>query len=67
MRPAASSQTEDPLELRNYCFETLSRTRVPLGDRIAAQFDGLIHPVHRRGAASKWSLFVPHFGRCILT
>jgi hypothetical protein len=35
-------------------FEALARDRVELGDRHVAAFNGLIHPVHRRGAVIAW-------------
>jgi hypothetical protein len=37
-------------------FEVLARTRVDLAARTESRFDGLIHPVHRRGRVFGWIL-----------
>lgn len=37
-------------------FETLARQKVRLGSRHVAQFDNLVHPVHRRGRVFAWEL-----------
>jgi hypothetical protein len=37
-------------------FETLARQRVWLGDRHAAPFSGLVHPVHDRGSVFAWEI-----------
>jgi hypothetical protein len=37
-------------------FEALAAERVMLGDRHVAAYDGLIHPVHRRGRVFAWEV-----------
>jgi hypothetical protein len=45
-----------PLEPAIAAFEVLARSRVNLGTRISATFDGLVHPVHRDGAVFGWEV-----------
>ncbi len=45
-----------PLEPAIEAFETLARTRVRPGARHEARFDGLVHPVHQRGAVYAWEI-----------
>jgi hypothetical protein len=45
-----------PMEPAVEAFEQLAESRVRLGPRQAASFDGLIHPVHRRGAVFVWEV-----------
>jgi hypothetical protein len=45
-----------PMELAVEAFEQLAANRVRLGPRQAASFDGLIHPVHRRGGVFIWEV-----------
>jgi len=45
-----------PMEPAVEAFEQLARHRVQLGSRHSASFDGLIHPVHQRGAAFVWEI-----------
>ena len=40
-------------------FELLANSRVFLGRRVTAYFDGLIHPVHKRGRVFAWELANP--------
>ena len=44
------------MELAVAAFEQLARERVQLGTRNFASFDGLIHPVHRRGGVFVWEV-----------
>jgi hypothetical protein len=44
------------MDLTIDAFEVLARSRGPLGGREVATFDGLIHPVHRRGRVFGWEL-----------
>lgn len=37
-------------------FEVLAGARVRLGQRAAASFEGLVHPIHRRGIVFAWEL-----------
>jgi hypothetical protein len=37
-------------------FEQLARYRVQLGPRHFASFDGLMHPIHRRGGVFVWEI-----------
>jgi hypothetical protein len=45
-----------PMEPALEAFEQLAEHRVRLGPRQAAFFDGLIHPVHRRGGVFVWEV-----------
>jgi hypothetical protein len=45
-----------PMEPAVEAFEQLAEHRVRLGPRQAASFDGLIHPVHRRGGVFVWEV-----------
>ena len=45
-----------PMEPAVEAFEQLAAHRVRLGPRQAASFDGLIHPVHRRGGVFLWEV-----------
>jgi len=45
-----------PMEPAIRAFEALARERVYLGDRYAASFGGLIHPIHKRGLVFGWGL-----------
>jgi hypothetical protein len=45
-----------PLEPVIEAFETLAATRVHLTRRPAADFDSLVHPVHRRGRVFAWEV-----------
>jgi hypothetical protein len=45
-----------PMEPAVEAFEQLAERRVRLGPRQAASFDGLIHPVHRRGGVFVWEV-----------
>lgn len=38
-------------------FEQLARSRVQMDDRKVARFDGLVHPVRRRGRVFGWEIF----------
>lgn len=48
--------TEWPLEQTLAAFEVLARSRVCLGERIEAQFSGLVHAVHSRGSVCAWEV-----------
>ena len=48
--------TEWPLDPALDAFETLARSRVGLGTRFSASFDGLVHPVHVRGRVFGWEV-----------
>ncbi|GCE16990.1 hypothetical protein KDK_07900 [Dictyobacter kobayashii] len=37
-------------------FEVLAKEKVILGDRITSTFEGLIHPVHKRGRVFAWEV-----------
>jgi len=43
-----------PMELAISAFETLAAEWI--GKRVSAGFEGLVHPVHRRGTVSGWLL-----------
>ena len=45
-----------PMEPAIEAFEQLAMQRVRLGPRQVASFDGLIHPVHRRGGVFVWEV-----------
>jgi hypothetical protein len=45
-----------PMEPAVEAFEQLAEHRVRLGPRQAASFDGLVHPVHRRGGVFVWEV-----------
>jgi hypothetical protein len=45
-----------PLEPAIGAFEVLARARVPLGKRLSAEFQGLVHPVHSSGSVFAWEL-----------
>jgi hypothetical protein len=45
-----------PMESAVEAFEQLAVQRVRLGPRQVASFDGLIHPVHRRGGVFVWKV-----------
>lgn len=45
-----------PLEPVIQAFESLASQRVQLGERFKATFDGLVHPVHEKGAVFGWSV-----------
>jgi len=45
-----------PLEPAIAAFEILARARVALGERLSAEFGGLIHPVHSSGRVFAWEL-----------
>jgi hypothetical protein len=45
-----------PMEPALEAFEQLAVQRVHLGHRQVASFDGLIHPVHRRGGVFVWEV-----------
>lgn len=45
-----------PMELAVAAFELLAREKVQLGTRNFASFDGLVHPVHRRGGVFVWEV-----------
>jgi hypothetical protein len=45
-----------PMEPAVEAFEQLAEHRVRLGSRETASFDGLIHPVHRRGGVFVWEV-----------
>jgi len=47
---------EWPLDPLVSAFECLATHRVNLGRRLKASFDGLVHPVHRRGAVYAWEI-----------
>ena len=47
---------EWPLEPMVEAFELLASQQVTLGPRLAAEFDGLVHPVHQRGAVVAWEI-----------
>jgi len=47
---------EWPLAPAIEAFEILARTRVRLGARHSATFEGLIHPVHSSGAVFVWEI-----------
>src|SRR5262249_23133547 len=40
-------------------FELLARDRVLVGERHAAEFQGLVHPVHRRKQVYAWEVSAP--------
>ena len=48
-----------PLEPAIGAFEDLARARVSLGKRLAAEFRGLVHPVHSNGSVFAWELQRP--------
>lgn len=43
-----------PMELAIAAFERLAGEWI--GERVSAEFTGLVHPVHRRGAVHAWPL-----------
>lgn len=45
-----------PMDPAIEAFELLATRRARIGDRTVAGFDGLIHPVHRRGRVFAWEL-----------
>lgn len=45
-----------PMEPAVVAFEQLARYRIQLGPRYFASFDGLIHPIHRRGGVFVWEI-----------
>jgi hypothetical protein len=45
-----------PMDPAIEAFETLARERVALGPRCLAQFDDLVHPVHRAGRVFAWAV-----------
>jgi hypothetical protein len=45
-----------PLEPVISAFELLARSRASLGVRHESWFEGLVHPVHQRGAVYTWEL-----------
>jgi hypothetical protein len=45
-----------PLEPAIEAFELLARSKVTLGERCVAQFDELVHPVHRAGRVYGWEV-----------
>ncbi|HUK87395.1 MAG TPA: hypothetical protein VLT85_06995, partial [Terriglobales bacterium] len=45
-----------PVEQTLGAFEVLARAHVRLGDRAAAQFSGLVHPIHRHGCVCAWEV-----------
>jgi hypothetical protein len=45
-----------PMEPAVAAFEQLAKQRVRLGPRQFARFEGLIHPVHRRGGVFVWEV-----------
>ncbi len=45
-----------PMEPAISAFEVLARERVLLGDRLAANFGSLVHPIHQRGSVFGWEL-----------
>jgi len=47
---------EWPLETAIEAFEALANTKVKLGPREFAGFDGLVHPIHTRGGVYAWRL-----------
>jgi hypothetical protein len=47
---------EWPLDPAIAAFERLAQHRVGLGERITANFSGLIHPVHSYGAVYGWTI-----------
>jgi hypothetical protein len=49
-----------PMESVIDAFELLAVRRVTLGQRYRADFEGLIHPVHRRGAVFGWELLAAY-------
>jgi hypothetical protein len=48
-----------PMEPVVRAFELLAADRVLLGERSAAKFEALVHPVHRCGAVSAWEILGP--------
>lgn len=51
--------TEWPLELAIEAFEVLARSKVEIGPRCSAVFEGLVHPIHSRGKVFAWELIPP--------
>jgi len=45
-----------PLELGISAFESLATSKVSIGSRQIAYFDGLIHPIHSSGAVFGWEI-----------
>lgn len=45
-----------PLDVAIDAFEALASVRYKLGPRESASFDGLVHPIHTRGAVYAWRL-----------
>jgi hypothetical protein len=45
-----------PMDPAIEAFETLASQKVKLVSRAVASFDGLIHPVHRRGRVFGWQV-----------
>lgn len=45
-----------PMEPAIDAFEVLAARTVQLGGRVRAKFDGLVHPVHERGAVFAWEV-----------
>jgi hypothetical protein len=48
--------TDWPMDPAIEAFETLAASKSLLGARAAADFDGLIHPVHQRGRVFAWEV-----------
>ena len=45
-----------PMDPAIDAFEVLARHRVHLGNRVVAEFEGLIHPVHTTGRVFAWEV-----------
>ena len=45
-----------PLEPLLDALDALRRIQGPIGDRVEAPFDSLVHPVHRRGLDAAWEV-----------
>jgi hypothetical protein len=48
-----------PMEPAIEAFEALASAQSELGPRMSSSFDGLVHPVHQRGAVFGWELLGP--------
>lgn len=48
--------TDWPMDPAIEAFETLVSERVALGDKHAAAYDNLVHPVHQRGRVFAWEV-----------
>ncbi|MFC1463751.1 MAG: hypothetical protein ACFLMY_02770 [Candidatus Brachytrichaceae bacterium NZ_4S206] len=48
---------EWPLDLAIEAFEVLAKSKIGMSRRYVAEFDDLIHPIHKRGKVFGWQLY----------